>query len=245
MKYLDLTLSTPAENLACDEVLLDECEARGTDEVLRVWEPKDYFVVLGYANRAQTEANLELCRAQSVPVFRRPTGGGAVLQGPGCLNYSLILKIPAADGSITAINCAIMKRQRAALQKALAAGHAKFSPDELSIAGVTDLALAGEKFSGNAQRRKKEFLLFHGSFLLNFDLPHIDQLLPMPSKQPDYRGDRRHGEFLCNIGLPARALKTALRLEWNATEERSSPSLDEIQALARTKYSTTEWNFKF
>ena len=39
MKYFDFTLPTPAENLACDEALLEACE-RGGDEILRFWEPK-------------------------------------------------------------------------------------------------------------------------------------------------------------------------------------------------------------
>ena len=48
MKYLDLTFADPAHNLACDEALIDFCEANpGGEEVLRVWEPTNYFVVLG------------------------------------------------------------------------------------------------------------------------------------------------------------------------------------------------------
>ena len=245
MKYLDLTLSSPAENLACDEALLEKCEEQGGDEVLRVWEPREYFVVLGYANHAATEANLELCLQQNIPVLRRCTGGGAVLQGPGCLNYSLILKISETGGGITATNCAIMKRQQAALESALTGAQTKLVPGEVTVAGITDLALAGMKFSGNAQRRKKAFLLFHGSFLLNFDLSLIDRLLPMPSQQPDYRHHRRHSEFVINLGLAPDEVKAALRSEWQTGEEANVPSLEAIQTLVRGKYSTAEWNLKF
>lgn len=245
MKYLDLTLSTPSENLACDEALLDACEEREAEEVLRVWEPQEYFVVLGYANHVATEANLELCRAQTMPVFRRCTGGGTVLQGPGCLNYTLVLKIPEIDGGITATNCTIMKRQRAALLSALGNASSNLCAKEVTVAGITDLALGSMKFSGNAQRRRKNFLLFHGSFLLNFDLSLIDRLLPMPSKQPDYRQHRRHAEFLVNLGLSASAVKAALRAEWRADEIETEVPLAAIQSLARQKYATAEWNFKF
>src|SRR5271165_3203750 len=93
MKYIDLTLSTPEENLACDEALLDFCDAGG-GELLRFWEPIEPFVVLGYANEAAAEANLDACRARGIGVSRRCTGGGTVLQAAGCLNYSLILQIP-------------------------------------------------------------------------------------------------------------------------------------------------------
>ena len=49
MTFLDLTLPTPAENLAGDEALLDWFEENGGDGVLRFWEPANYFVVVGYA----------------------------------------------------------------------------------------------------------------------------------------------------------------------------------------------------
>ena len=93
MTFLDLTLPAPAENLACDEALLDWFEEQGGDGVLRFWEPDNYFVVVGYGNHVAIEANVPACEADGVPVLRRCSGGGTVLQGPGCLNYSLILKI--------------------------------------------------------------------------------------------------------------------------------------------------------
>src|SRR5690242_14068944 len=94
MKHLDLTLPSPAENLAADEALLDQCEAGAEGEILRFWEPREAFVVLGYANRAALEVDLPACQAHQIGVFRRCSGGGTVLQGPGCLNYSVILRIP-------------------------------------------------------------------------------------------------------------------------------------------------------
>src|SRR2546428_11436756 len=78
VKFCDLPLDSPAENLACDEALLDTAEAGFSGELLRVWEPQSYFVVLGYANKAASEANLEFCRQNAIPVLRRCTGGGAV-----------------------------------------------------------------------------------------------------------------------------------------------------------------------
>jgi lipoate-protein ligase A len=48
MKLLDLTLPTPAENLALDEALLDAAEAGELpDEVLRLWEFPQAVVVIG------------------------------------------------------------------------------------------------------------------------------------------------------------------------------------------------------
>src|SRR5512137_2540996 len=117
MKLCDLTLGTPEENLACDEVLLDLCEAGDSDELLRLWALPRYFVVLGYGNKAATEVNLDFCRKLNIPVLRRCTGGGAVLQGPGVLNYSLILEIPNTGplAHISDTNVFIMEKHRDAL----------------------------------------------------------------------------------------------------------------------------------
>ena len=116
MKLCDLTLASPEENLACDEALLDFCEAGQSEEILRFWEPARYFVVLGYANKVAREVNLPFCRANGIPVLRRCTGGGTVLQGPGVLNYSLILRMDASGPlhSIAATNEFIMERHQQA-----------------------------------------------------------------------------------------------------------------------------------
>ena len=239
MLHCDLTLPTPAENLAADEALLDECEASGGAGVLRFWEPDAPFVVVGYGNRLSTEANLEFCRQAAIPLLRRCSGGGTVLQGRGCLNYALVLSCedtPQLAG-ITTANRFIMERQRIALQDLLG------SPVE--IKGHTDLARGGLKFSGNAQRRKRRYLLFHGTFLLDFDLGLIERALPMPSKQPDYRAQRPHRDFLTNLGVSATAVKGALRAAWNAGGTLAEVPQARIQRLVLEKYSLDSWNQKF
>jgi lipoate---protein ligase len=239
MKYLDHTFPSPTENLACDEALLDWCEEQGGDDVLRFWESPEPFVVVGYANKIMAETNVANCEGKKVPIFRRCSGGGTVLQGPGCLNYALILRMEKNHrlASISATNKYIMERNGEAIQSA--AGHAP------SIRGHTDLAFGHRKFSGNSQRRHKNCLLFHGTFLLNFDLPLVGEFLKFPSRQPDYRANRSHGDFLMNLNLPAAAIKVALKKEWGADSPLENPPLERISKLSREKYATREWNFNF
>ena len=239
MKYLDRTLRTPQENLACDEALLNWCEEGSADEILRFWESRQHFVVLGYSNRTRSEVNLDSCKKLAIPVLRRCSGGGTVLQGPGCLNYALLLKIH--DGSplvnITKANAFIMNRNRNALNSLL--------DGKVLIQGHTDLTLQGVKFSGNSQRRRRQFLLFHGSFLLNLDLALVERTLQMPSKQPQYRRTRAHKDFLTNLNLPADDIKDALKEVWNATEGLNDIPENRVGQLVQEKYSTDAWNFKF
>jgi lipoate-protein ligase A len=239
VKLLDLTLASPAANLACDEALVDWCEEGFADEILRFWEPRQHFVVLGYSNKIRCEANLDSCKLLGAPVLRRCSGGGTVLQGPGCLNYALILKI--RDGSpLTSVpqaNAFIMNRNRNALNPLL--------DGKVLIQGHTDLTLQGLKFSGNSQRRKRHFLLFHGSFLLNLDLAIVEQTLPMPSKQPQYRRDRVHKDFLTNLRLPPNDIKEAMKHAWNTSTALEEIPPERIERLVRDKYATDAWNLKF
>ncbi|MDQ3816035.1 MAG: lipoate--protein ligase family protein, partial [Armatimonadota bacterium] len=173
------------------------------------------------------------------PVLRRSSGGGTVLQGPGCLNYSLILKIPDAAPltGITETNRFVMGRHREALESIV---HAP-----VEIQGHTDLTQGGLKFSGNAQRRKQRYLLFHGTFLLDMDIAFIEKILRVPAKQPAYRQNRSHTDFLTNLHVPSSTIKDALRKTWNATEELDAVPSERIEWLIQQKYATEAWTFKF
>jgi lipoate-protein ligase A len=238
MRFFDQTFSTPAENLAGDEALLDWREQAAGEGILRFWESPEFFVVVGYANKIAIEVNAPACEAKKIPILRRCSGGGTVLQGHGCLNYALILRIEENPhlASISGANKFIMERNREAIHLAMG--------DAPLIQGHTDLAFGGRKFSGNSQRRHKNYLLFHGTFLLDFDITLIGELLKFPSKEPDYRHRRSHADFLMNLNLPASAIKAALQKVWKADLPVEHPPLQQISKLAREKYVTSAWNLK-
>jgi len=240
MKYLDLSFESPEKNLACDEVLHHTLENEGGEEVLRFWESRSPFVVLGYGNRHRSETHWKACQKDKVPVLRRISGGGTVLQGPGCLNYSLILKIlpKGPSRNLKETNCFIMKRLEGVFETLLG--------ERAVFQGDTDLTVNDLKFSGNSQKRGKNYLLFHGTFLINFNLSTIKKYLNSPSRQPAYRKNRAHSEFLVNINCSREKIKDALRQSWNAKELfKPNGLLPRIEELARIKYSSEEWNYKF
>jgi len=236
MVLLDRTYPEPAENLACDEALLLACDA-GYD-ALRFWEPERHFVVLGYTNRLADEVNAEACRSLHIPLFRRYSGGGTVLQGPGCLNYTLVLRIPASGptSTISGTTQFILERNLSALQGLLR--------DRIAISGSSDLAINGMKFSGNAQRRTRHALMFHGTFLLDFDIDLVERVLRLPSNQPRYRAGRTHRDFLRNIPLRSDAVRTALRDAWHATQEADDIPPDTLRKLARERYADPGWTHR-
>ncbi|MEX2382652.1 MAG: hypothetical protein WD490_09730 [Opitutales bacterium] len=238
MKHLDLTLPTPEENLACDEALLDFCEEEYPHEILRFWESPKPFIVLGYADKAAAELLLGPCRKNGLPILRRRSGGGAVVQGAGCLNFCLILRITEGGlfRDIPATNAFVMKQHASVLQS-----HAGIPAQ---IQGFSDLTVGTLKFSGNAQRRKKRFLLFHGTFLLDFEIPLVETVLSLPGRQPDYRRNRRHMKFMTNLNSRADVIKAAIRQAWRATEPMTDIPYERIRQLAKTRYSDEAWTFK-
>lgn len=110
MKLLILSLESPAANLALDEALLEQAEAgAGPSDVLRLWEPTDPCVVVGCSSRVAVEVKQEACRQAGIPVLRRCSGGAAVVTGPGCLMYSVVLSYrdhPAAHVGSGPLPCA-------------------------------------------------------------------------------------------------------------------------------------------
>jgi lipoate---protein ligase len=239
MQFLDLTLKTPAENLACEEALLELCEEGLSGEILRFWESPVPFAVLGYSNKAEVELHLAACAKDGLPVLRRPSGGGTVLQGPGCLNYSLILNIPE-KGPLTNLqetNCYVLSQHRQALLPLLG--------NQVQVQGVSDLTLGPLKFSGNAQRRKRKALLFHGTFLIDFDLEQIQKYVQFPSRHPEYRAKRSHKDFVVNIKLAPEKIKESLKTIWKAEKILKEVPRQKIEDLIQEKYSQESWNLKF
>ncbi len=239
MKYLDLSFADPRRNLACDEALGDCCDAADGGEVLRVWEPAGYSVVVGYSNRVMAEVKIAACEEKGIPILRRFSGGGAVLQGPGCLNYTLVLgnERPGSFGDVGQSYHRVLDKHRELI--------ARLTSELVEFQGTSDLAIAGRKFSGNSQHRKQRATVFHGTFLLNLDLSLIEACLPMPSRQPAYRQGRAHESFLRNLRVDPARVKQALKEAWQAGDPYERVPSERIEALMETRYKRDEWNNKF
>jgi lipoate-protein ligase A len=234
MDFLDLTPPTLAANLALDEALLLEAESGRGGEVLRVWEWPHAAVVLGAAGRVADDVDESACAADGVPLARRSSGGGTVLLGPGCLLYSLVLRYDRAP-ELRAIGSSyrfILGRVAESL--------APLQPG-IMMAGSSDLAAGGRKFSGNSQQRKRDHLLHHGTLLYGFDLPLIGRYLREPPKQPGYRAQRPHGAFVMNLPADAAALRTRLRAAWEAERVTSSLPRELVEQLVAEKYARPDW----
>lgn len=273
MRRLELTLATPAENLALDEALLDWAEDEDPGwEFLRLWESAQPVVVAGRSTRLHREVNLRACGERNIPIVRRSSGGAAIVAGPGCLMYALVLSYQRRPElrDIRRAHAFVLDRFAESLQTALS------HLGSVLRAGTSDLALeqnpgrvevaakarrGGEndsvvrtaslgassicKFSGNSLRVKRTHLLYHGTFLYDFDLSLIDLCLPVPPRTPAYRASRAHGDFLRNVPMRRESLVAAVDSAWPTTGPVLEWPTARVAALVAERFGRDRWTYEF
>ncbi len=232
---LELSLPTAAENLALDQALWQQVTAAGwPDAVLRIWESPQVAVVLGRSSRADGEVHLAACRRHGVPVLRRPTGGAAVVLGPGCRVFSLFWSRSAAHLlPPTEVHRHVLLP--------LAEELTRVGPP-VTLAGTSDLVCQGRKISGTSLRLSRDACWYHGTLLYDMELHWLDQLLKHPPREPEYRRRRPHRDFVACYPLPAEELDRVFRRTWGQVVPLRHWPLAETVRLVAQRYGSPRWN---
>lgn len=237
MLCIDHTLDTVAENLALDESLLLQADARPHgQEVLRLWDARQIFVVLGRGSRLREEVHLEQTTRDRVPVHRRVSGGASIVAAPGCMFYTALLSLDQRPHlrMIDEAHQFVMSRILQAIRQLVPAA---------SLDGTCDVVLGDRKVSGNSLRVGRGWLLYHGSLLRTMELGLVERYLKHPPREPDYRQQRPHQDFLANLEVDRDALAAALKDAWRAGPTTSGTLHFEqtVSELVRDKYSQDSW----
>lgn len=248
MRLLLNTCDEPARDLALEEAIQAGLEAGTSPPTWRLWQAARPAIVLGTGQEHLKEVAGDEARAANVPVLRRHSGGGAVLVGPGAINYSFFTYIKDLPGGET-ITGAMEAGLRPVLRALNSLGVAA------QLAGLSDVVVSGtdlRKIAGNAQARKRVSVLVHGTLLAEPDWALLERVLAFPSRAPDYRAGRGHRAFLTSLkelGAPAgledfaRALAGVL----GDLDRADAPQPDEsakASELLAEKYSRAEWNLR-
>ncbi len=240
MRLLDFSFQRPAENLALEEVLLEEVEQGRQPDTLRLWESPTPFVVLGTGQRLAQEVHEDHCEADGIPIMRRCTAGGCVLQGPGSLNYALFLSYERHP-DVATLHGSYRHLIGGVCQALATLGI------EATHEGISDIALNGRKVSGNAQRRRRRALLHHGTLLYRADMSTMARYLQEPEDRPDYRATRNHADFLTVLNTSAAALRGSIIQQFAPGSPASEVTPEEKLAaveLAERKYDSREWTYR-
>ncbi|MBL8013181.1 MAG: lipoate--protein ligase family protein [Candidatus Omnitrophica bacterium] len=213
----DISLDSPEANILLDEALFLNAEKHEGPEVLRFWESKSVFIVLGRIGKEYDDLVIPQVLKERIPVVRRTSGGGTVVQGPGCLNYTLVID-KNREKQLTDLRLSYQWISQKIIGALKQQGiNAVFRP-------ISDIAIfdTDKKFSGNAQRRGKNFILHHGTILYDFDLNTVFRLLQMPKDMPEYRRKREHSEFISNIPIDPQKFKKDLQDLFCVTDDQSA-----------------------
>ena len=265
MQRLMLTLESPAANLALDEALLDWAEAGGPDcEFLRLWESPRPMVVLGRSSRVAQEVDASYCAVRTIPILRRSSGGAAIVAGPGCLMYAVVLShelrpqlrgIPETHRYVLGRIAGTLKLRMPTVRHAGTSDLALFAGDSTSesasrsalarLPDTTADTLALRKFSGNSLRVKRTHCLYHGTLLYDFDLSLVTACLAMPVRQPTYRSSRGHAEFVTNLPMSRDDLQDAILAAWPTSGDVDDWPRNRVDQLVAERYGRDDWNLAY
>ncbi len=190
-----------------DARLLSETEY---DRSLVTWVPDNLIVVIGKGSRAGTELNLEAINAENIPVYRRPTGGCAVVLSPKMLAVSIAERGPDQIKSsvyFDRLNTLLINSLR------------NLGVENLGTAGSSDIAIGQKKIVGSALYRSRGMVFYHAIMNLAEEPDTIQRVLAMPPRMPDYREGRSHSDFVTSVAeagwsLDADTVSEAIIAEW-------------------------------
>jgi lipoate-protein ligase A len=246
-----------AMNMALDDVAA-ETAAAGGPRTLRVYGWAPSTLSLGYRQDPDT-VDWRWCADAGIAVTRRQTGGGGIYHdGDGDVAYSIVAPADELPGDLVAsyrLLCApvLDAFERVGVPARFAeTGHpAVYKPAcylrELHAAH--DVVVPGEegprKVSGNAQHRRADAVVQHGSLtyatrperhLSAFDSPGVDAATFRERVTGiDEHADATRAETVAALAASLREWANARDGEWTEAE------LDRARERATEKYASDEW----
>lgn len=238
MRLIDNPSTDPAFNHALEEYFFTS----SPEECFILWQNAP-CVLIGKNQDAAAEIDEDYCAARHIPVIRRITGGGAVYNDLGNINFGFV----SHDASDV---FADFRRFTAPVIAALRALGV-----EAELSGRNDLLIGGRKFSGNAQHRSGGRTLHHGTLLFSSDLAAVSAALRINPAKFEGRGVRSVSSRVTNIRdhlscpMPVAEFRGFLMDFVGVRLENAVPySPDEtdriaVRRLQTEKYAADRWNY--
>lgn len=264
IRLLETGYNSAAYNMAVDEALMWELAASSNNHqnkvlyeegsveeerrqkpssavasaVLRIYGWKPSAVSIGYFQSMDLEVDVGECEKRGIDVIRRITGGGAVYHAAE-LTYSFLTNTFSNDimqSYVLICNPVVQAIRNLGFD-------ARFVP-------LNDIVIGnGAKVSGNAQTRRQDVLLQHGTILLEVDVETMFSILKISSEKikdkliDDVKKrvngiDRSFDEVAQALKMSfSEAFDTELRSDKLTAEEYSK-----VHTLIKEKYSSDSWN---
>ena len=158
-----------------------------------IWQPDKTYIILGRSNRiVEDSVHIENARKNGVEIYKRPSGGEAVILSPKTLVTSI--KLPLKN---TLNTHHYFKVINSSIIEALSALGIK----DLGNKGISDISIGIKKILGSSIYRKHQTLFYHAVLNISEPIAHISLYLKHPKKEPDYRLGRTHDEFVTSLSI--------------------------------------------
>lgn len=260
----------PALNMAVDEAIYIRLREGKSQPTIRFYGWVPATASFGYNQEINKEISIDILQSRNLGYVRRPTGGRLVLHDQE-ITYAVIA--PAKfqfQGNITASYAAISQALAAGFgylgikvdfeKGSLSPAHQRESSNPcFSSSSRYELNYQHRKIVGSAQVRKDDYLLQHGSILLDKDQSGIAWIIPDLSaeqrlKMAHYLGRKTVAvnqilEKSITFREGVEAFIQGFRSAWNNDYFHLVQDLEDEEKilageLVENKYSRMEWNAK-
>lgn len=168
--------------LQLEEALLRNC----TENMCLINMNVPEAVVLGISRSPNEDLHLSALQTDNIPIIRRYSGGGTVFIDKDSILVTWIMN--SSKPMISSQDLMLWTYQI----------YAPIFPETFAI-NENDYTLGDKKIAGNAQYIQRFRWVHHSTFLWDMDINKLSRYLPMPQKQPSYRKQRKHQDFLTTI----------------------------------------------
>ena len=177
-RFLPLETRNGYWNMALDEAILDAVIKKESPNTLRFFKWNPSTVSIGRNQSLSNEVNVNFAEERGFNIVRRITGGGSVFHDSiREITYSIVCSTRFLENLNAKNVIAQFEKIEAGIILALANYGLK---PEKGVIHCPAIFLDGKKFSGNAQIRKKGYLLQHGTILLELDPELMYSVLKAP-----------------------------------------------------------------
>ncbi|MBN1105343.1 MAG: hypothetical protein JXL84_18170 [Deltaproteobacteria bacterium] len=239
-----------AEGLAVDDTLPQSVALRGSPPILNLYTfvPS---VIVGKYQDIEAALRLDRCRARGIEYNRRSTGGGTVIMGPQIVALGLginvdnpVLKRPGVGGVFESMGGVLSRATR----KLGISSH--FRPKN-------DIEVSGKKIAGlSAASETGKSLLFHTSFLVDFDIALMTDIMNTPLVKLSDKGYNCFSQRMTtvreesgrdiSVTVVIDLIQEAFEEEFSITFDHDEPDgweRDTIDRFIRERYTNPEWIF--
>ncbi len=168
------------------------------------------MVVVGKGSDLEEELLAENILLDHIPVIRRGTGGCAVVLSPEMAVVSFVVENDPE------------KKQNEYFRQfvgIIANAFREMGVENIEMKGISDIAINDLKVAGSSIFRSKYYVFFHSIINLAGNTRPMERYLKFPPREPDYRMNRSHKDFVTSLKeqgyeIDTHELEEKLKSEW-------------------------------